>query len=434
MKNLFKIITSIIIFLGISYTCFAQKQAFNIDPKEILRIENTLASDDMKGRKTGTPELDSAAQFIEGEFSRAGLKPFSTSFLQEFVIVRPKFLGLKAEIDDKEIDTKNVIVVTSNADLKVNEKSGYKIHYIKPSNATDAAQFSRMARAFVSANENAVVFVDTSFGKSFSRLTGLKRQLFKSDHNVVFVLGNYVPKEFTIKAKHAFDEMKLKNVVGVLHGKTKKNEYVIFSGHYDHIGIGKAENGDSIYNGANDDAAGIAAVIMLANYFKALNNNERTLVFAAFTAEESGGFGSQYFSQQMKPEEIIAMFNIEMIGTESKWGKNSAFITGYDKSDMGPIMQESLKGTAFTFHPDPYPNQQLFYRSDNATLARLGVPAHTISTSKMDAEPNYHKPSDEVKTLDIENMAAIIKAIALSATSIISGKATPARVKVENLK
>ncbi len=101
---------------------------------------------------------------------------------------------------------------------------------------------------------------------------------------------------------------------------------------------------------------------------------------------------------------------------------------------MGPIMQESLKGTAFTFHPDPYPDQQLFYRSDNATLARLGVPAHTISTSKMDAEPNYHKPSDEVKTLDIENMAAIIKAIALSATSIISGKATPARVKVENLK
>lgn len=387
----------------------------------------------MKGRKTGTPELDSAARFIATEFSKAGLQPYATSFMQEFIIVRPKFLGVKAEMDDKEIDPKNVIVVTSNRDLKVNEKSGYKIHYISPANTPDAAQMPRAARAFVSGNENAVVFVDTSFGKSFSRLTGLKRQLFKSAHNVVFVLGNYQPKEFTIKAEHAFDGMKLKNVVGILPGKTKKNEYVIFSGHYDHIGIGKAENGDSIYNGANDNAAGTAAVIMLANYFKALNNNERTLVFAAFTAEESGGFGSQYFSQQMKPEEIVAMFNIEMIGTESKWGKNSAFITGFDKSDMGTIMQESLKGTPFTFHPDPYPDQQLFYRSDNATLARLGVPAHTISTSKMDSEPNYHKPSDEVKTLNIENMAAIIKAIALSATSIINGKATPVRVKVESL-
>ncbi len=75
--------------------------------------------------------------------------------------------------------------------------------------------------------------------------------------------------------------------------KTKPDEYVIFSAHHDHIGIGKPVNGDSIYNGANDDAAGTTAVIMLANYFKTLNNNERTLVFATFTAEESGGFGAQ---------------------------------------------------------------------------------------------------------------------------------------------
>jgi Zn-dependent M28 family amino/carboxypeptidase len=149
----------------------------------------------------------------------------------------------------------------------------------------------------------------------------------------------------------------------------------------------------------------------------------------AFTAEEVGGYGSQYFSQGLDPQKIAAMFNIEMIGTESKWGKNSAFITGFEKSSMGSILQAALKGSAFTFHPDPYPDQNLFYRSDNATLARLGVPAHTISTSKMDSEPNYHKPSDEVKTLDIENMTQIIQAIASSATSIISGRETPTRVK-----
>jgi Zn-dependent M28 family amino/carboxypeptidase len=193
-------------------------------------------------------------------------------------------------------------------------------------------------------------------------------------------------------------------------------------------------DGDSIYNGANDDAAGTTAVILLAKYFKALGNNERTLVFAAFTAEESGGFGSQYFSRQFNADKVIAMFNIEMVGTESKWGKNSAYITGYEKTNMGDIMAKDLEGTGFTFHPDPYPAQQLFYRSDNATLARLGVPAHTISTSKMDVEPHYHKVSDEVGTLDLVNMTEVIKAIALSSKSIIAGKETPTRVKVDELR
>ena len=101
---------------------------------------------------------------------------------------------------------------------------------------------------------------------------------------------------------------------------------------------------------------------------------------------------------------------------------------------MGTILQKNLEGTGFNFYPDPYPAQDLFYRSDNATLARLGVPAHTISTSKMDNEPNYHKVTDHVETLDLENMAMIIKSIALSSTSIVAGKDTPTRVKKEDLR
>ena len=104
----------------------------------------------------------------------------------------------------------------------------------------------------------------------FPGLTSLKRSLFKTDKNTVFVLYNGLPKNFTIEAKHEITEQKLSNVVGVLPGKSKKDEYVIFSGHYDHLGIGKPVDGDSIYNGANDDAAGTTAVIMLAKYFKAL--------------------------------------------------------------------------------------------------------------------------------------------------------------------
>ncbi|HEY0771101.1 MAG TPA: M28 family peptidase, partial [Sphingobacteriaceae bacterium] len=96
-------------------------------------------------------------------------------------------------------------------------------------------------------------------------------------------------------------------------------------------------------------------------------------------------------------------------------------------------LQQNLKGTSFKFYPDPYTDQNLFYRSDNATLARLGVPAHTISTSKMDTEPNYHKVSDEVETLDLHNMAEIILAIAESSKTIVAGKDTPSRVKTDSL-
>jgi Zn-dependent M28 family amino/carboxypeptidase len=121
-----------------------------------------------------------------------------------------------------------------------------------------------------------------------------------------------------------------------------------------------------------------------------------------------------------------------MIGTESKWGKNSAYITGYDKTNMGSILQNNLVNSQFKFYPDPYPEQGLFLRSDNATLARKGVPAHTISTSKMDSEKYYHTQGDGVETLDLNNMTEIIKAISLSAGSIISGKDTPGRVAMDN--
>lgn len=224
------------------------------------------------------------------------------------------------------------------------------------------------------------------------------------------------------------DGKALFNVTGMIPGKSKANEIVVFSGHYDHLGIIKGDGQDSIANGADDDASGTTAMIALAKYYKALNNNERTLIFVAFTAEEIGGFGAKYFSQKLNPDDVTAMFNIEMIGKESKFGKNTAFITGYERSDFGKILQKNLRGSEFTFHPDPYPEQQLFYRSDNATLAALGVPAHTISTDQIDTDKLYHTVKDEYSSLDPENILATIKGIAQSAISIVKGIDTPARI------
>jgi hypothetical protein len=423
------------VFLAICLITASISQAQNIDKiinaKEVDRIEKTLSADDMQGRRTFSPGIEKAANFIADEFKQTGLQTWKNSgtYLQEFTMVKPKFLNLSCSFENIPVDTKDVIVVTSKADLSITETSGFEIVSIK----TGTNIFSEASK-FIQSGKNYLVIVDTSFAKNFGRLTGFKRQLFKSENSVVFVLATQQPKVFSINCKHEITEQKLANVIGVIPGKSKKDEYVIFSGHYDHLGIGKAVNNDSIYNGANDDAAGTTAMIMLAKYFKAKKDNERTLIFVAFTAEEIGGYGAQYCSQQFNANDVKAMFNIEMIGTESKWGKNSAYITGYEKTDMGKILQENLTGTGFTFYPDPYTEQNLFYRSDNATLARLGVPAHTISTSKMDSEPNYHKVSDEIGTLDMDNMAMIIKAIALSSKGIISGKDTPSRVDVSGLK
>ena len=404
----------------------AQDAASIINSSEVKRIIEVLASDEMQGRKAFTPAIDKAASFIAGEFKKAGLQYFQkdNDYLQTFELLKAVPQHVSGTLNGEPIASENFVAITTEALLQVNENSGYEVVQID-----SAANLFREAFPLLSQGKNYLVCVNNSHAKNFSRLQRLNREGFARNSSVIFVLTDTKPESFSFDIKNKIEASSLANVIGVIPGKSKPGEYVIFSAHYDHLGIGKPDaTGDSIYNGANDDAAGTTAMIMLAKYFSAVKNNERSLVFVAFTAEESGGYGSQYFSRQIDAEKAIAMFNIEMIGTESKWGTNSAYITGYERSDFGKILQESLAGSAFTFHPDPYPDQNLFYRSDNATLAALGVPAHTISTSKMDSEPNYHKQSDEVKTLDIDNMTAIIKSIAISSKTIISGKATPSRV------
>lgn len=428
-----KSIFLILCFVSVTTLLHSQKAIKLINESETERIEKFLSSDDLAGRQIYTPGIEKAANFIANEFKQNGLTTFknSDSHLQIFSRISAKFISASGNFDGNNIDTKNIIAITAEANLAVTDKSGYEIVKI----AKEDNLFLTV-RKYMTNNKNYIILVDESLAANFGRLVQFKSGLSEQQKSIFIVLTNQTPTQYKLQATHNIDKLSLSNVVGIIPGKSLPNEYVVFSGHYDHLGVNgkRAVNGDSIYNGANDDAAGTTAMIMLSKYFSALANNERTLVFAAFTAEESGGFGAQYFSKQFDPLQVKAMFNIEMIGTESKWGKNSAYITGYEKTDMGAILQKNLEGTDFQFYPDPYTDQNLFYRSDNATLARLGVPAHTISTSKMDNEPNYHKPSDEFSTLDISNMTQIIKAIAKSAQSIISGKDTPTRVDTTQLK
>ena len=224
------------------------------------------------------------------------------------------------------------------------------------------------------------------------------------------------------------EELDLFNIIGLLEGTSLKEEFVVISAHYDHLGQIEGGKGDLVFNGANDNATGVAAMIMLAEYFKKTKINKRSILFVAFTAEEMGLTGSNYFGKTISAESIIAGVNIEMIGKESPFGPKTAWLTGFKRSTFGKIIQKNLSSSEYRLYPDPYKDFRLFFRSDNASLARLGVPAHTFSTSPMDKDLDYHQLSDEVETLDVKIITETIKAISVGIKSIVSGDDTPSRV------
>ncbi|GAA4307873.1 M20/M25/M40 family metallo-hydrolase [Nibribacter koreensis] len=407
-------------------SAFAQK---HIVQKDVERIIKTLAHDDMMGRKTFTPGIEKAADFISAEFKSIGLTPLAgdTDYKQEFKMYTLTSEKADIEIDGTQVKPEAFFYSTTHQKIEWEDKAP------QPIVIGEADDFRAAINKARRSTKDAMILVHPKHQEMFNRYAGFFKQAspvaeLGKGPTLIFVLTDKAQiSSFDIEIKNKVNEMSLANVAGMIPGK-RANEYVVFSGHYDHIGISKPVAGDSIANGADDDASGTTAVITLAKHFKKQGKPERTLIFVAFTAEEIGGFGSQHFSKQLNPDEIVAMFNIEMIGKGSKFGPNTAYITGFEKSDFGTLLQQAVKGTAYSFHPDPYPKENLFYRSDNATLARLGVPAHTISSVQIDQDKLYHSVDDEVESLDLAHMTNMIKAVALGAKDFVAGKKTPKRV------
>lgn len=403
-----------------------------IDTSEVKRVLHALAADDMQGRAVFTPGLERAADFIAAEFAKIGLEPFTDepNFRQTFEVVRIMPATWEVTFDGVEIPNDHVIVSSNRPGVNWNTDPDVSLTRIEAGD-----DFAQRFRETATGTKDAIVVIDTSFTNLFNRYRGfLMRERINQEQGVtptpsiVYVLGNDIPTSFRVSFTNAIEEQPLFNVVGMLPGNSKPHEYIIFSAHYDHIGILDPVGQDSIANGADDDASGVSAVVSLARYYKKRNDNARTLVFVTFTAEEIGLVGSKYFSTQIHADEVVAMINIEMIGKDSRFGPNSLYVTGYHQSDLAEIMQRNVENTSFTFHPDPYPTQNLFYRSDNASLAALGVPAHTFATVQIDQDHYYHTVKDEVETLAIENIVSSIQAIALGARSIVTGEDTPMRV------
>lgn len=432
MKNLALYIAVLCVFnLGL-----AQKPDRIIKENKVNRIISALASDDMRGRSALRPDqIEKATEFIEQEFRKSHLNFLDgySSYRQEFQKHKLSLSRLSVMADGQAIPQTRTFLYSTQTIIQLDETTPI----LRPAENESLIQVYQQLRRDTT---NHIVLVPNKMEDDFNRLQGyLSRPRIIDPETArpgvtLYVLGLDSVKSMRIEATQSLQPITLTNVVGMLEGHSRKDEYVVFSSHYDHLGISAPVNGDSISNGADDDASGTTAVIELARYFSKIKSNERTLIFVAFTAEEIGGFGSRYFSEQLNPDKVVAMFNIEMIGKPSKWGVNSAFITGFERSDFGQILQRNLKETPFTFYPDPYPEENLFYRSDNATLARQGVPAHSISTDQINIDPYYHKVTDEVSTLNIHNLAQTIKAIAMSAATIVTGTDTPSRVDQTTLR
>jgi len=209
------------------------------------------------------------------------------------------------------------------------------------------------------------------------------------------------------------------NVVGIIPGSDRRlrNEHVLLTAHYDHVGIGTAVAGDSIFNGADDDASGVVAILEIARMLKAGPPPKRTVVIAAVTGEEVGLLGTNWYIRHPRfpLDQMAANLNIEMIGRPDSLagGPGKTWLTGFERSTLG----EQLAAQGIPIVPDPRPTQNFFMRSDNIAFAYQGIVAHTISTFNLHGD--YHRPSDQIERLDLVHMDQVIRA-AEKATRILS--------------
>ena len=214
------------------------------------------------------------------------------------------------------------------------------------------------------------------------------------------------------------------NAIGVLRGRDPKLQAtaVLLSAHLDHLGIGPAVNGDDIYNGADDDASGTTAVLELARLLGSGRKPRRTVIFALFGSEETGGQGSTFFLQHppVPLKQIAVNLEFEMLGRADPAVKaDTVWLTGWERSNLGPTL--AARGAKLV--GDPHPKQNFFARSDNYVLAKKGVVAQTVSSYGLHSD--YHQPSDDVAHIDFRHMDAAIGSLLAPVRWLVNSSFTP---------
>jgi aminopeptidase YwaD len=423
--------------------------------------EEFLASDAMQGRGSGTHDELVAATYVGAELRAYGIAPagdnhgyvqsaplfkvkvtgpptveitpgngsakitwtYGKDFLVSYV-TRAEFSGAMQKLNGAEstnlkIAAGAVVLVTGNGD--------------RHKGVASAAMHAGAIAAMVASDKSAADF--ESRGKHLPELPDRLQSDDQgmSSYNVLELSADAVktlaqlPDGTQIHFQTPVEEEKsfTWNAVGILQGIDPKlrHEAVLLSAHLDHLGVGRPVNGDSIYNGADDDASGTTAVLELARALGSGPRPKRTVIFALFGSEELGGLGSTYFREHppVPLTEIVTNLEFEMIGrADPKVKADTVWLTGWERSNLGP----TLAAHGANLVRDPHPEQNFFARSDNYVLAKKGVVAQTVSSYGLHAD--YHRPSDDIAHLDFKHMDAAIQSLLGPVEWLVNSSFTPA--------
>jgi hypothetical protein len=337
-------------------------------------------------------------------------KEFVTAFLSQ-----TEFSGPLRKLDTDKASNQQNPKVDSGAVVLITGSDETKERQAAFSAFSDGAAAALMltpdkhVKRFANASENWPKLPDSLKQESAPGLvTDMNVNVLELNHDAFQILMQ-MPQGTTVRfvAPSSDKEGNTWNAVGILRGSdpSLRKAAILFSAHLDHLGIGKPVNGDNIYNGADDDASGTAAVLEIARVLGQGRRPRRTVIFALFGSEEMGGLGSTYFRQHppVPLKQIAANLEFEMIGRPDPVVKSDTlWLTGWGRSNLGP----ALAAHGARLVPDPHPADNFFARSDNYVLAKKGVVAQTISSYGL--HHDYHQPSDDLAHLDFKHMDAAI--------------------------
>lgn len=431
-----------------------------------------LASDQLMGRDLFRPEIALAAHYISDEFEKAGLLKFSgfNNYQQSFPVTPQKtpyqlslkignhsFVLKRSIVQAQGLDQRLIVPVSYIEDL--NEKSlsdaslKNKFVVIAPwskGDIDDADNGIRKARLLLMKTRPkafAIIFPAKgnwdSVANKYTDPTILSSPtdiviptfFIKDDGSLIHDIKQGNAKASLFSASDHSEIIYGQNIIGWVKGTDPQynDQYIILSAHYDHIGVSKIPEiidgkPDSIYNGARDNASGTTAIIDAARYFS-LHPTKRSIIFIAYSGEEKGLLGSAYFAEHpvVPLRKIVCNLNIDNAGYN-----DTTIITlfGSGKTNLDPVIHQSTKRFGLTTANDPIPEMGLFNDSDNASLAKKGVPAITFSlgfTKFDDSILRYlHHLTDETSNLDMNYILKYIQAY-INAAETIANDPSPAR-------
>lgn len=459
-----------------------------VDLKDYLSI---LASDVMEGRETGKRGQKMAAAFIRAHFEELGLEaPVNGDYYQQFELYTTKpgenyvllgearfnnfsdityygnndsggevtvplvFVGNGSEeaLNRVEIKDKAILLVTdegfpTNESLELLRGKGAKMIFISHSKTKDDFDIvSSQIKSFSGPREltlkkpdsnNTVpgafivspVMTEKFFGLSRIRLLDIMKGGYKKN-----AFKKIKPVQITYRTTSNLKPVITENVLGFLEGSDKKDELLVITAHYDHVGIKKDGVGDVIHNGADDDGSGTAAVMQLAKIFaqaKAEGKGpRRSILFMLVTAEEKGLLGSDYYTRNpvFPLENTVVNLNIDMIGRRDLKHSNSApylYVIGADKlsSELNRVSEATNKLYTnvifdYTYNDVNHP-ERLYYRSDHWNFAKKNIPIIFYFDG---IHEDYHKPSDEIEKIEFDLLVKRTQCIFYTAWEIANRK------------